>query len=413
MNTQNKSRFRNQGRVSRFLIFIICLGLSVSASAEPQYEQRLFSMLERIQTGNLHDALSEAHLFQLDYPESRLGKMIYADLLIASTTPLTDYWEQWSEKFPKQINALKLELEQRWRANDNPPAQAGLVPSNLLEIGANEHVLLFEVNQSRIYVFENNQGVPELVADYYMSSGLKGAGKQVEGDQRTPLGVYRVLSRINKTDLADLYGEGAYPINYPNVIDQQHGRTGYGIWIHGSPSDTYNRPPFSSNGCLVLGNSDLVLLQDTLRQHNGVPVIIAESMSWSTAEQTEQEKQDFLKYFEQWRQDLAGSEVEAYLSHYSSTDFTYGALLNNDFEDWSRLNKQAANTSVDSSEVQLFDLDIFKYPGEKDTLIVSFVESYDNGLSEGSRKEQYWRKQSDGRWLIIYEGDDHFDIAKR
>lgn len=35
------------------------------------------------------------------------------------------------------------------------------------------------------------------------------------------------------------------------------GRNGYGIWLHGTPSDTFSRPPRTSDGCVVLANTDL------------------------------------------------------------------------------------------------------------------------------------------------------------
>ena len=43
-----------------------------------------------------------------------------------------------------------------------------------------------------------------LVADYYASVGKLGTEKVVEGDQRTPLGVYYITSRLDAKQLADL-----------------------------------------------------------------------------------------------------------------------------------------------------------------------------------------------------------------
>jgi murein L,D-transpeptidase YafK len=59
--------------------------------------------------------------------------------------------------------------------------------------------------------------------------------------------------------LTDFYGSGAFPINYPNEWDRIRGRNGYGIWLHGTPRDTYSRPPRASDGCIVLSNEDLDL----------------------------------------------------------------------------------------------------------------------------------------------------------
>ncbi|MFM7113322.1 MAG: hypothetical protein ACKO26_19465, partial [Planctomycetota bacterium] len=42
----------------------------------------------------------------------------------------------------------------------------------------------------RLYLFQNSPQGLTLLADYYISVGKLGTSKAVEGDQRTPLGVY-------------------------------------------------------------------------------------------------------------------------------------------------------------------------------------------------------------------------------
>ena len=51
--------------------------------------------------------------------------------------------------------------------------------------------------------------------------------------------MYHFTSVLSKSELPDFYGAGALPINYPNEWDRLNGRTGHGIWLHGTPADTY------------------------------------------------------------------------------------------------------------------------------------------------------------------------------
>src|SRR6267378_925842 len=118
-------------------------------------------------------------------------------------------------------------------------------------------------------------GKPRFVADYYVSSGKNGPLKVREGDEKTPIGVYHVTASLPREELSDFYGSGAFPINYPNEWYRIQGRNGHGIWLHGTPSNTYSRPPRSSNGCVVLANSDLDALAGKL-QIGVTPVIISE-----------------------------------------------------------------------------------------------------------------------------------------
>jgi len=67
--------------------------------------------------------------------------------------------------------------------------------------------------------------------------------KVAEGDMRTPLGVYFIGSNLDPKSLKDFYGAGALTLNYPNPYDLRRGKTGSGIWVHGTPpSSTRARP---------------------------------------------------------------------------------------------------------------------------------------------------------------------------
>ncbi len=48
---------------------------------------------------------------------------------------------------------------------------------------------------------------------------------------------------------------------------------------------------------------------------------------------------------------------------------------------------------------------ILRYPDQSDMVIVSYEQDYrSNNFNSVSKKRQYWRKESDGRWRIVYEG---------
>ena len=95
---------------------------------------------------------------------------------------------------------------------------------------------MVDSRRSRLYVFANAHGRPQLIADYYVTLGKNGIEKTREGDQKTPIGVYHVTANLPRKKLTDFYGAGAFPINYPNEWDERQGRNGHGIWLHGMPS---------------------------------------------------------------------------------------------------------------------------------------------------------------------------------
>ena len=55
----------------------------------------------------------------------------------------------------------------------------------------------------------NENGLPRLVADYYVTLGKNGVEKTREGDQKTPIGVYHIVANLPRSKLTDFYGAGA------------------------------------------------------------------------------------------------------------------------------------------------------------------------------------------------------------
>ena len=119
----------------------------------------------------------------------------------------------------------------------------------------------------------------------------------------------------------------AYPLNYPNEIDQHQNKNGSGIWLHGTPSGTYSRPPRASDGCVVLSNPDLKTLEPIL-QTGKTPVIIADKLEWLPSDQASEQlkaqdsdKLALQKAIEAWRKDWVSQNTDEYLSHYSKKFF--------------------------------------------------------------------------------------------
>ena len=210
--------------------------------------------------------------------------------------------------------------------------------------------------------------------------------------------MYHVTASLPRQKLTDFYGAGAYPINYPNEWDKRLGRNGYGIWVHGTPPDTYSRPPRASDGCIVLANPDLLLV-GRFMQVGMTPVIIAEEVEWADADALQAERAALARALESWRSDWESRDTERYLAHYAAT-FRSEAQ---DLAAWSA-HKRGVNAAKAWIRVGLKQVAMFRYPSEADFVVVTFMQDYrSSNLSNSVRKRQYWQKQG-GRWRILYEG---------
>ena len=194
--------------------------------------------------------------------------MVIAPALLAAAPPRLaagDSAEQRFERVLQGITGGKLPaaLDEMDRLAERYPnwRLAHLVHGDLLQLDrAQSNAIVVDAGRSRVFVYENTGDTPRLVQDFYTTLGRNGVDKLREGDRKTPLGVYHVTARIPGRKLPDLYGWGAFPISYPSEWDRMAGRTGFGIWLHGVPSDTYARAPWASDGCVALANTDIAEL---------------------------------------------------------------------------------------------------------------------------------------------------------
>lgn len=366
-----------------------------SAAVEP--ETALIKTLSEIRNNRLDSALVEVEKVLASYPNFRLAHLIKGDLLLARSRPLRELGE--APNAPRdRVEDLRDEVRvrlaryQRERPTDR-------VPKVLLQLNPEQkHALVVDTRESTLYVFENRNGEPHYLADYYVTIGKNGVDKFKEGDKKTPLGVYHVTDNLPRAKLADLYGSGAFPISYPNEFDKREGRGGKGIWLHGVPTDTYSRPPRASDGCVALTNEDLNVIGKNLRV--GVtPVIISAGIEWVKPDAVESLRKELLGAVENWRRDWASLDTETYLKHYAP-GFTSGAQ---DLAAWSQ-QKRSVNAGKTWIKVGLDRISVFLYPGRDDLAVVTFEQDYtSSNLSNQMAKRQYWLREKSG-WRILYEG---------
>jgi murein L,D-transpeptidase YafK len=361
-------------------------------------ESGLSGVVEAIETNRLALALQRVERLIAEHPNFRLAHLIRGDLLLARTRPLQTFGDVVKTVPQEKVDDLRAEALVRLRALRDRPG-SGRLPRTILQLHPGQkHALVVDSRRSRLYVFENADGRPQYVADYYVSLGKRGVDKARAGDQKTPIGVYHVTANLPRQKLTDYYGAGAYPINYPNEWDKRLGRDGYGIWVHGTPPDTYSRPPRASDGCIVLANPDLLSV-GRFMQVGMTPVIIAEEIEWADADALQAERVALAGALESWRSDWESRDTERYLAHYAAA-FRSEAQ---DLAAWAA-HKRGVNAAKKWIRVGLAQVAMFRYPGNADFVVVTFAQDYrSSNLSNTMRKRQYWQKQ-DGRWRILYEG---------
>ena len=359
-------------------------------------ETMLVEALIDIRNNRLGAALERVEALLAVKPDFRLAQLIKGDLLMARARPIPTLGA--ANAPADRLNDLRDEARARLNRYTLPPPKDH-VPKYLLQLEPEQrYAVVVDTGRSTLYLFENRNGTPRYLTDYYITVGRNGGNKAREGDKKTPLGVYRVTSELARDKLDPFYGSGAFPISYPNEWDARQGRNGHGIWLHGTPRDTYSRPPRASDGCVVLANEDLDDLAKRV-QIGITPVVIADHIEWVPAQIHEELRAALSERLESWRAAWESRNTERYLQHYSRTF----AAPNTSLAQWSA-QKRRVNATKEWIKVRLSATSVFLYPGRDDLAVINFSQDYSSSnLSNTIKKRQYWIREGT-TWRILYEG---------
>ncbi len=372
---------------------------AVRAPRDGEAEARLIEVYRLIGQAKSREALQKAQKLVNDHPNFQLAQLVYGDLLSSQTRPLRmlgDVPDTAALAGAPVLAELREESQMRLKAlRERPPA--GFIPSQFLALSPqNRHAIAVDASRARLYLFENGPTGLKLVADYYISVGKSGIEKAVEGDLRTPLGIYYITSNLDPRSLKDLYGSGALPINYPNALDIQRGKTGSGIWLHGTPRDQFARAPKATDGCVAMANPDLERLIRTVSVRT-TPVVIAQQLKWVPPQSVAADGRSFESALDAWRTAKTSGDLTRVLGFYTPDFKSYTKTL----AEWT----PALRGEVERARgrpIQLKDLSYLRWTDSADTMVVTFGEVA-GGMRTGPVKRQYWMRQG-GQWKIFFEG---------
>ena len=370
-----------------------------AGARDGQAEVRLIEIYKLIGLAQTREALPKAEALVRDHPNFQLAQLVYGDLLNAQVRPiraLGDVPDSTARAAAPMLAELRKESQQRILALRERPV-GGLVPSQFLALSSqNKHAIAVDASRSRLYLFENSPTGMRLLSDYYISVGKLGTEKKAEGDLRTPLGVYFITSNLSPKSLKEFYGAGALPINYPNQLDVKRGKTGSGIWLHGTPRSQFARAPLATDGCVVLANPDLERIIRTVEVRT-TPVVIAQQLSWVAPTTARADGKTFELALNSWHAAKSSGDIARVMRWYTSDFTSYGKTLT----EWTpalqtELKKQQGRS------VQLKDISMMRWKDSNDTVVVTFGELI-QGAKTGQVKRQYWMRQGDD-WKIFFEG---------
>ena len=226
--------------------------------------------------------------------------ILYTNTIFANVDLVNVYRTHGIKEVEKLIN-IELTKKEYWNKSlENTNTQNGYYESL-------KYIIMCNKNIKDIKVYDTKKN--NITFTSSVLTGEKSGSKYIEGDLKTPVGAYKLVSKLTKVD--DFYGPFALQSNYPNAFDKVMNKTGHGIWIHGVPFKE-SRNPYTK-GCIALKNKNLKGLDSSIDIHNSM-LIISENNNINTS------KKDIsilLSEIFSWRDSWKYSNIDKFLSFYS------------------------------------------------------------------------------------------------
>ncbi len=277
-------------------------------------------------------------------------------------------------------------------------------PIDLLKLNDDiQSVFLVDKERSRLFVYQRDEaGQLQRIADEYVVTGAKGGDKQQRGDARTPNGIYRFTAIRHDKALHARYGPVVFPIDYPNELDQLHGKTGDGIWMHGYPQHVKRRPPQDTRGCFALPNENLKQMEPYVIPGKSW-VVIGENLLFDDEEKKSPLLNSVQHAVSTWVNDWQSLDTDAYLSHYHP-NFRSGKY---NLKRWQKY-KHKVNRHKKFIRVELSNMSFIHDPtlsAEGEVVVAEFTQSYQSSnYKDSSNKRLYLARDSaEQPWKILIE----------
>lgn len=390
------------------------------AASHSNAEERLLKVIDLVRQQKLDAALQAAASLTSDVPHFQAAQLVYADLLryktghagalpavpvqqavpvlvkhapaAAPATPAAANAAGPTDSL-QQLHGLQDEIKRRVQGASALPA-TGSIPAEFLALAPTvRQAIAIDASKSRLYLFKHEAGKLVLTADYYVSVGKLGMGKLEEGDQRTPEGMYFIGRQIAGAKLPEFYGKGALTVNYPNDWDRAMGRSGSGIWLHGSPPDQFARLPQASDGCMVLSNADLTRLMRSVDKL--APVLVRDRLQWVANADAGQarERDAFMQVLTRWQQSWNQGDT-------SELGRLYAPELRSADDNKPMQERMAA--AFKSANTQLQDVSVYAWKDAKGEIRIANFRLKSRHLAEPWSLRQYWRKTGN-EWKLFSE----------
>ena len=258
-------------------------------------------------------------------------------------------------------------------------------------------ILLSVVDKTKkkLEVISYNGGITKKLFSSSVIVGKNG-DKLLEGDLKTPVGVYQLTRRFTPNDR--YLGPLAFSLSYPNLLDKLAKRNGGGIWIHGYPLDGQRTDELKTKGCVAMQNDTLMKFDDVVDHKKTLAFIYEDKRPEASAKDIAVIISGLLG----WKKTWSESDIENYLKFYDKNFERYDGMSLEKFKSM----KRAIFSKKEKKRISFSNFLITPYPNLKNDKLfrVSFYEDYVSDTHKfAGQKTLYVKLYNDDMKIFIEE----------
>ncbi len=273
------------------------------------------------------------------------------------------------------------------------------------------YIILANKKNKTMYLLQNTTGKWKVLYTFSMGIGAQLGRKITAGDKRTPEGLYFIVERKEKRELSSIYGPLAYVLDYPNQQDRQEGRTGQGIWIHGTDPDSF---PGETKGCLEIANDQLLLLASFLKDGIGTPVLIVGEpeaddpllipdfeMIHKNREKRfallKRYEEEFKTLLENWEKAWESKDINRYKEFYDTSGFKSQGV------GWKSWEERKIRTFEIYSNIEITVDKVLVMDVSENSATIKFLQIFKSDKNKQQNGKQMILEKTNGSWKITRE----------
>jgi murein L,D-transpeptidase YafK len=263
--------------------------------------------------------------------------------------------------------------------------------------GLKEVVVVVDKKTFQLHLANYEDGRLDIVKSVRATMGQKQGDKLMEGDLKTPEGIYDFLFRAQAPGLKAMFGPLAIYVSYPNIMDKAGAKTGFDILVHGTDDPARLEKQFDSKGCVVLDNENVKMVSDVVKLKDTKIIITKDFSQLQNTPRITKAKAFFERWIKAWSNKDLSTYIESYADEFRMDGMNRLAYAK--YKD--SLNKKYDSITVTASDVRYFFHE--KYD------LITFTQHYSSTFGggkpaySGSSRKNLWLQERNGEYRILVE----------